>query len=56
MSQQQGVRPVTEQSAMPGLYVVNGINGVGMISDAVAESDLITKYLPAGSIIVDPTL
>ncbi|KAL0130978.1 hypothetical protein PUN28_002517 [Cardiocondyla obscurior] len=33
-------------------YTVNGINGVGMISDAVAESDLITKYLPSGSIIV----
>lgn len=32
--------------------MVNGINGVGMISDAMAESDLITKYLPSGGIIV----
>lgn len=48
---QQGVA----QSVIPHSdagCTINGINGVGMISDDVTESDLITKYLPSGCIIM----
>lgn len=48
MSQQgvaQSVIPYSDAGC-----TINGINGVGMISDDVAESDLIIKYLPSGCI------
>lgn len=50
MSQQgvaQSVTPYSDAGCM-----INGINGVGMISDDVTESDLIIKYLPPSGIIV----